>query len=391
MEHPLRTAKKVKGSMLLSIALALSTGCHKEQAQVYNAANDQGQPQPTVAVTPTNSSSMDLPPGHPDISSAPMQAATTAPASHSAAPLLTWALPVGWTEVAPSEMRVASFSIVDANNKHADVSVIPLSGMGGGDLPNVNRWRGQVGLAKTTEDQLSAMAESVEAAGQPAQLYDITGKSPDNGQATRILVAIEHRGDTSWYFKMMGDADLVEQQKPTFITFLKSLSFTAEQTQGQLPPGQPAISDTGATSTASPARTPGEAILQVPPGWQAVDAGEFLVAKFSITNDSGAATVNVSSSKGDGGGLMPNVNRWRGQLGLPPQMMLLSTTFEVSGGEAQMVDMTGTDAQTGQSAEIVGAIVTQPGRTWFYKLMGDPKVVSAQKDTFTQFVQGVKY
>jgi hypothetical protein len=35
--------------------------------------------------------------------------------------------------------------------------------------------------------------------------------------------------------------------------------------------------------------------------------------------------------------------------------------------------------------------VPQGGSTWFYKLMGDAKVVAAQKEAFTSFVNGVKY
>ena len=55
----------------------------------------------------------------------------------------------------------------------------------------------------------------------------------------------------------------------------------------------------------------------MPAGWQEVPGGQFLVAKFNLTGDSGAtAAVNVSSSPGEGGGLAGNVNRWRGQLGL---------------------------------------------------------------------------
>jgi len=31
------------------------------------------------------------------------------------------------------------------------------------------------------------------------------------------------------------------------------------------------------------------------------------------------------------------------------------------------------------------------GQTWFYKLMGNPAVVTAQKAAFIQFVQSAKY
>lgn len=53
--------------------------------------------------------------------------------------------------------------------------------------------------------------------------------------------------------------------------------------------------------------------------------------------------------------------------------------------------MSGTNAENQQPAEIIGIMVTQPNATWFYKLMGDPKLVASQKDTFMQFVEGVKY
>jgi hypothetical protein len=36
-------------------------------------------------------------------------------------------------------------------------------------------------------------------------------------------------------------------------------------------------------------------------------------------------------------------------------------------------------------------VVSLPDQTWFYKLMGDAKVVESQKDAFTQFVKSAKY
>jgi hypothetical protein len=307
---------------------------------------------------------------------------------------LTWQKPDGWKEVAPGEMRVASFTVQGTNGKQADVSVIPLPGMAGTDDANVNRWRGQVGLSSLSPDELKKTAEAVEAGGQPAQLYDIAGQNPGSGDAERILGVIQHRDDVSWFYKMTGDSDLVEQQKPAFVAFLKSLNFAAAPAQTALPSGHPAGGDTGAS--ASPATGPvsseGKPNWQVPAGWQEVAAGQFLVAKFAIIGEGGAtAAVNVSSSPGDGGGLSANVNRWRGQLGLSPISEILTTPVDITGGKAQLVDMSGTDARTGQSARLLGIIVTQADRAWFYKLMGDAKVVESQKAAFTQFVQVVKY
>ena len=52
----------------------------------------------------------------------------------------------------------------------ADVSVIPLPGMAGRDIDNVNRWRGQVGLAPVSEGELGKLAETVQVGGQEGKL-----------------------------------------------------------------------------------------------------------------------------------------------------------------------------------------------------------------------------
>ena len=210
--------------VLTSLLFLPVAGCHRNEVKVYRVAKDQDQPQPQSApALPTDSPNPSLPPGHPDISSA--SAAPGFAASASARPQLTWQTPDGWTEVAPGEMRVASFKIQGQNGKLADVSVVPLPGMPGTDDANVNRWRGQVGLPPVSPDELKKSGENVEAAGQPAQLYDIAGQNPGNGKAARILGVIQHRADGVWFFKMTGDADLVEPQKPAFIAFLKSVKF----------------------------------------------------------------------------------------------------------------------------------------------------------------------
>ncbi|HEY1661722.1 MAG TPA: hypothetical protein VGI03_04830 [Verrucomicrobiae bacterium] len=397
---------KIVGLLLLPLVLS-AAGCHRENVQVYSVSSDQDQtPPPLAQMPPTNST------GAPAIASLPPGSLPAASEDQSSAPL-TWSTPPGWTSVTPSEMRVASFKVSGPDGKTADVSIVPLPGMAGGDAPNVNRWRGQVGLTPTPDEQILSSAESVQAGGQPATLYDI------GGATSRILGVIQHRADgNAWFFKMTGDPDLVEQQKTNFLVFLNSLAFVAnvapaqlttsqmptaqlppghpevgqaDQSSAQLPPGHPEIGAMD-SSSAGPINHAGQPTWQVPADWTEVSGGQFLVGKFIITADGGAtAAVNVSSSAGTGGGVAPNVNRWRGQIGLQPKDSLATTPLTVAAGQAQLVDLTGMDARTSQPSEIIGVIVTESSSTWFYKLMGDPKVVAAQKQAFTQFVQGVKY
>jgi hypothetical protein len=373
---------------LAAALVVLSTGCDRDNVKVYHVENsDTAAPVPPPAAAPAAMPAT-LPAGLP------------AP-DNSGAPQLKYTLPAGWQEKALGQMRVASFGISE-NGKDADVSVIPLGGMAGGDLANVNRWRGQVGLGSLADEDVLKLAEKVAVGDQPADLYDLVGTSSENGGAERILGVILHRDDAAWFFKMTGDPDLVEKQKPAFVLFLKSFQFgesAAPSTMdlSKLPEGHPAIAGMDAANATTPAADAGNVpTWTIPDGWQPAPLTQFLVAKFSIAGADGAqAAVNVSSLAGDGGGFLANVNRWRGQLGLPPfteaDLLPYENGIDVIGSPYGIVDFTGMDSRTDKSARLVGAVMPKNGQTWFYKLMGDPNIVAQQKDVFTKFIQSAKY
>lgn len=377
-----------KSLLLLAVPLLL-LGCRREESQIqtYRIAKDT-TPAPAMESTSSMAAGSSLPAGHPNISGGSM-----APAADNSAAPLTWKTPEGWTEVPPSELRVASFK-VNKDGKMADISVIPLAGMAGSDEANVNRWRGQVGLPDATADALQKAAEPVQIGGQAAQLYDVAGQNPASGDSTRIIAVIQHRDGAEWFFKMIGDADLVESQKSAFIEFLKSVKFTGATAQAEmpatLPAGHPQIGDmSSAAQSSAPISHEGQPNWQVPSDWKEISGGQFLIAKFLINN--GAATVNVSSSAGDGGGWAANVNRWRGQLGLQSAGDVAATPIDVAGGKGQLVELSGTNMQSSQPAQLVAVMVSQGDQTWFYKLMGDAKAVAGQRDAFIKFVQSAKY
>ena len=100
------------------------------------------------------------------------------------------------------------------------------------------------------------------------------------------------------------------------------------------------------------------------------------------------------ASAGDGGGLLPNVNRWRKQLGLEPVTaadLAKLDTLETPSGKAAVVEISGTDMRSQQPAQLVGVVLPVNGQTWFYKLAGDAAVVAQQKAALLKFVQSAKY
>ena len=166
-------------------------------------------------------------------------------------------------------MRAASFRVAGKDGKQADVSVIPLPGLAGSDLDNVNRWRGQVGLSAVSEAELAKLVQPVEIAGQSASLYEQAGSNAGSGDKTNILAAITRRDGTAWFFKMTGNDALVTEQKPAFIEFLKSVSFPAAAAQAQLPPSHPPIGGGDMMAQAGGAASSGQPkpSWEVPSGW----------------------------------------------------------------------------------------------------------------------------
>lgn len=318
------------------------------------------------------------------------------PHSTRAVPKVSYTTPQGWQEAGAGDMRVAGFTIAGTNGQAAQVAITPLPGMEGRESLIVNMWRQQVGLSELSPDETTKELTPVDIGGVPGKMFDMSGKS-GVGATIRIITAMMHRGEQSWFFKLQGDDELVTAQKQNFVTFLKSVKIE-EGAASALPDGHPPIA--GGVTTAKPAAPvaarEGGPSWTVPAGWTEVSGGQFLFAKFTIAGASGAtAAVNVSTSAGDGGGLAANVNRWLGQIGKSPwsegELQKNAKDVDVAGGKATFIEMSGTDGRTSQPAMIVGAMTTRNGAAWFYKLMGEPKLVEAQREAFTKFVKEVKY
>ena len=349
-------------------------GCHRDEVQVYQVAKET--------------------------SVQPVAASADNDGGANGTPRLQWKTPAGWQEGQPNQVRLASFRIIGKDKRMADVSVVPLGGAAGTDLANVNRWREQVGLQPITEEQVYKAGEKVDIGGQAGVLFDQAGKD-SKGDKARILAALLRRDGVSWFFKMTGDDELVAQQKPTFVEFLKSVVFSVgplTTTSTELPPDHPPIGGAGTLpSVASGAVfSGGKPTWEVPAGWQEIPNAPFLVAKFTISGSGNAqAAVNVTMSGGDGGGLAANVNRWRGQLGLsafgPVELEKQVQTLDAGDGKAMLIEMSGMDSKSGQPTRLIGVMVLRANETWSYKLMGNEQLVEQQKGAFVKFIQTTKY
>jgi hypothetical protein len=134
---------------------------------------------------------------------------------------LTFRAPLEWKERSQrGGISLATWEITDGN-RIAEVTITPA---GGNLADNVNRWRGQVGLDPVSEEQIRQNMRSIDVAGSPGQYVDLTG--PESAGGLRILAVRVPHGDTTWFFKMKGPADVVGRHKAAFEAFLGTVRFT---------------------------------------------------------------------------------------------------------------------------------------------------------------------
>lgn len=350
-----------------TICSVLLVGCSRDEIQTYRVDKEAAP----AAAPSTSTVSNELPP------------------PHASPEKLEWTKPKGWEQKAPSAMRYASFSVVGEKGAQADFSVVTLAGEAGGVLPNINRWRNQLGLGPLSEGQLADNFVHFDVLGTKVVLVDFASTAPmgEGSSNTRMLAAILPRGPATWFFKMVGDDALVRNQKTSFTKFLKSLHFTMADRAADPAPTMPAPNVAGG----------GGLKWSLPSGWKEQAASGMRKGSFLVEGKQNMqADVSIISLPGEAGGVLPNINRWRGQISLPPlsdaDLKKIASTVVVQGQDGLLVDMLsgGVLEKKSNKTRVLGLILVKDGQSWFFKMSGDDALVESQKTIFVNFVKSIE-
>jgi hypothetical protein len=134
---------------------------------------------------------------------------------------LLWTKPDHWTEKPASAMRRGTLTVTDDQGQTAELAITAFPGDVGGNLANVNRWRGQLQLPPIGEAELGPALEHADYNGLHFDIVDIPGPPGPNQQ--RMLGAIVPYGQATWFFKFTGPDALVQRERETFRTFLTTV------------------------------------------------------------------------------------------------------------------------------------------------------------------------
>ena len=136
--------------------------------------------------------------------------------------------------------------------------------------------------------------------------------------------------------------------------------------------------------------------LKAPSGWQRQPPAPMRKASFVVEGADGAKVdISVTSFQGESGGLLANINRWRGQLGLDAvDAEHLESVIErrtLAGRDFVIVDLANEQAPADKRQRVIGAIVPTPRETWFFKMTGDDALTAAQKPALLEVLESAEF
>lgn len=159
---------------------------------------------------------------------APTQSAAAQEASggteHVSIGGLDFQVPSEWTPGGERPMRLATYTLGTTGKTECYIS--PLSGTGGGEEMNLNRWLNQMGQPPMSADALAALPK-LNILGQSVSLLEtngtftsMRGETKENYALAGVFITLN---DTSYSIKLIGPQADVAANRATFIAFCESL------------------------------------------------------------------------------------------------------------------------------------------------------------------------
>jgi hypothetical protein len=300
--------------------------------------------------------------------------------------------PAHWKKQPPSAFLLGKYQIVGEDGATVDVTFSTLRSAPGGLLSNINRWYGQLGQEPFADDAaLKQNSRTVPSGFGDAVFVEVEGLIPnaDPKKDGRLIGAIAESGPSAWFFKLRGNAALAAAERENFINWIASVK-PAEPSKVPMHGTAPGEGITPPKDAAVIPAGDGSVTWQLPDGWAVVKGSSARYATIAVNGADGSkGELAVTHFPGDVGGDLANVNRWRGQIGLPPigDADLAGCVTQITAGPKTLKVI---DA-TGPQNRCTAGWVSHGGETWFFKFTGPDALVGAEKAKFTAFLESIRF
>lgn len=152
-------------------------------------------------------------------------------------------------------------------------------------------------------------------------------RNTPTGEPVRLLAAIFSKGDSTWFFKLMGPSGKLSAKSGEFDTFIRTVRFNPE-------------------GSSSPIQ------WNAPQNWKTGKTNELRFATFLVDpEENPKLELTVIKLGKDAGSILANINRWREQVGLGPvsdaDLPSVIKKETIQGVEAIIADYTGPGGKKG--------------------------------------------
>lgn len=157
----------------------------------------------------------------------------------------------------------------------------------------------------------------------------------------------------------------------------------------------PALPTAPVASASSATADSGIASWTAPPEWKLDPAPRPMrLMTFFIQSEKGQAEVFITQKMPKSTFDLPsNINRWRGQVMLPPTndtSIHGPKKVTVAGESAQLFEFLGTD-NAGKPKRLLLAMLTRGEDNWFFRITGPADLVTQQQSAFEAFLNSIKF
>ena len=298
--------------------------------------------------------------------------------NHYEGPVVAWKLPEGWGEnPGMGGMMAGSFHIKTEEGPRGRIGVMPFRESV--QTTNiVNMFARELGHPDYNSSSVQPLIEQKKLGNRTFELIQLEDKTGEASPPRAALLALYKQDGQTWLFPFIADRELINQQFESFCTFLESTTLRAGKAPVRaVAPAVPAPS--------VPSGGGHQPTWEAPEHWERKPSTQMRIGNYAVANDAGESLdFSITSFPGQVGGILANVNRWLGQVGMD------STDEE--GLSKYLSDRTIDEkpaklviAESDEQA-LYAAILFHEGRSWFLKLMGDVSLAQSEKENFLSLI-----
>lgn len=307
-----------------------------------------------------------------------------------------WDAPESWKDTGESSsIRKATYEI-NSNSEEEKVTLFVsffASGRGGDPqefiAENVNRWRGQMGVAKVLHYTIRNDREIPLPSAELIVPFMTKIPVGSNVMYFQRIEGIKLPSGAPPFAGQMGNAMGMGPAHPSIPTKPDSEKKTADS-ETKRSDSEKKSESSGQTKSSS--KLPFE--YSVPEGWKETSPGTFARLKFSYADEDPESIVSISFFPPNNSvNWESTVSMWQGQLSTAKtsadELAKMTKSVPSDGFEVQQIELTGLEKKAGQS--LVGAMISRPNGKWFFKLTGKTEGVKDQQSNFDSFIKSIKF